>query len=144
MCPLTLFLGYAVMLETSAHSPGHAPAPVIEAQLCREGLGGYAMATTNGLYAGGLRYAVPFTEDPITVRVAPHLGVSYADHPVPHLPMRTQFDVGIGVQGQVDRYVAGVTYRHWSNGETLFRWGGADGAQNTGLDLLVLQAGIIF
>ena len=47
MCPVSLLGGYALMIGVGEHPSGHLPAPMVEAQVCQEGLGVYATATSH-------------------------------------------------------------------------------------------------
>lgn len=148
-CPLTMLLGYALFVQALANNDGkgvtHPSAPMAEIQLCNEGLGGYANATTNGLYAGGMKYDVTYQQGPYRFAVTPHLGVSYTDHAVHALPAQTQFDLGLAVSVRYDRYMSQLGWSHWSRGCAMaIPCGDYEARHNHGLDRLELKAGIVF
>lgn len=130
-----IFAGYAMFLGVGPHNAGHGSAPMVEVQTCPDGVGAYANATTNGLYAGGLQYGWKLYEGPITVRLTPGLGVSYADHTVHNLPKHYQFDLKIGVSVEYQQFFSYVGYRHWSAGCALsFPCSSYEYQHNHGLD----------
>jgi hypothetical protein len=145
MCPVTVLLGYAMFVGLGRHEAGHVSAPMVEAQVCQDGIGAYANATTNGLYAGGVQYGFTTDQGPVAFRLTPRLGVSHADHPVHALPSHTQFDLELVASVQYGRYLSQIGYSHWSRGCALsLPCNDYEYQHNHGLDRIALMAGIVF
>ena len=136
LAPLVL-IGYLFTLQVHATQTSNMNAPVLDLQSCETGWGVHAKASTSGLYAVGGQYG--WTWQPVaswSVTLQPRAGVSYVDHPVEALPLRTQFELGTQLLLGYDRWRVGVEYWHLSNAGLR--------QPNTGLDLLEVLTGIVF
>lgn len=144
-CAVILMAGYVMFADIGRHEAGHVSAPMVEAQVCTEGVGGYANATANGLYAGGIKYDLTHAQGPFTFAVSPRIGVSHADHPVHALPSHTQFDLGIGFSVRYDQFISQIGYSHWSRGCALsIPCSDNEYQHNHGLNRIELKTGIVF
>ncbi len=115
LAPL-IMTGYLLTVQTSWHHTESVNAPYIEAQTCQTGLGAHVKAATSGLYAAGVHYG--FTHDftdKLNVTLQPKAGFSYVDHPMRELPLRTQFELGLGFIVSRDRFSVGLEYWHLSD-----------------------------
>lgn len=109
-----LFVGYGATIEKSSRSTDLS-SMAIEVRSCEGGLGAYGRFQESGLYAGGITYGLRYEGQRWSLGVAPHVGISYVDHPVRELPMRTQFDVGGAVSVGYDDWRVQLEYSHQSN-----------------------------
>ena len=133
VAPLML-VGYLFTLQTPSHHSTLLNGAVIELQTCETGLGAHIKASSSGLYASGIQYGLTWQITPKwSMTLSPRLGLSYVDHPVYELPMRTQFELGTQLLFGYDRWRGGVGYWHLSNG------GMKD--PNIGVDLLEVLTG---
>ena len=128
-----IMVGYAFTIQTDWHQTTDVSAPIVELQSCESGLGLHGKLSTDGLYAGGVHYGFTGQWGDWSLTAQPHVGLSYADHPIPELPMRTQFEVGAEVLAGYGDFRVSIGYWHLSNA-------GLE-APNTGLDMLTLQTG---
>lgn len=136
LAPLVL-IGHLLTIQTPWHKTANLDGQVLDVQSCETGLGLHAKASTSGLYAIGPHYG--WTWHPgerWSLTLQPRMGLSYVDHPVKALPMRTQFELGTQVLIGYDRWRIGVGYVHFSNAGLR--------SPNTGLDLIELLAGVAF
>lgn len=139
-----ILLGMAVMFGDK-NFPPPSNAPQIEVQTCAEGFGGYANATTNGLYAAGVQWG--FSTDlgkEVTARFIPHFGGSHTSEMIVALPSYTQFDLGAGLYLEYAKFLIGLKVSHWSNGNYFFNWDDSGGRQNVGINMVVFQLGRAF
>lgn len=140
-----VLLGMAVMFG-DRNFPPPENAPQMEVKTCAEGLGAYASATTNQLYAAGVQWGIgaPLTESGLVLRFTPHFGVSHTGETIDPLPSYTQFDVGGGLYLEYQTWLIGFKVSHWSNGNYFFNWDDSGGRQNVGVNLFALQVGRSF
>lgn len=109
-----LFAGYSATVSKSSRSTDLSGSAV-EIRLCENGLGAYGRFHDTGLYAGGITYGLRYQGEHWSLGIAPHVGISYVDHPVRELPLRTQFDVGGAVNLGYDHVRLQLEYSHQSN-----------------------------
>lgn len=135
LAPL-LLIGYAMPVITPWHQKRDIAAPVIEVQTCERGLGAHAKYSGAGLYGLGLHYGLNKTWGDWSATISPHAGLSYADHQEDTLPLKKQFELGIGVLAGFKKVRIGVEYWHLSNAGLR--------QPNIGVDLWIIQAGWAF
>ena len=135
LAPLVL-VGSLTTVQTSWHHTASHDGAVVEVQTCERGLGLHAKAATSGLYALGAQYGFAWQSGPWSATIQPSAGLSYADHPVHALPLRTQFEVGLSAFVGYRDWRVGVSYWHLSNAGLK--------TPNIGLDLIAIQAGWVF
>ena len=137
LAPIML-IGYALTMHLQpVRKPADVSAPVIEVQTCERGAGLVAKASAAGLFGFGLQYGVPlYTGERASATFSPKMGLSYASENYRELPMRGQFEVGAQLLLGWNQFRVGVEYWHLSNA----------GLQqpNIGLDMLILQTGLVF
>ena len=131
-----LLIGLLSTIQTSWHRTASHDGVLVEAQTCETGLGLHAKAASSGLYAIGTHYGFSWRDGNWSATVQPHAGLSYADHPVRALPLRSQFEVGASVHLGYQSWRVGLSYWHLSNAGLR--------QPNTGLDLLAIQTGWTF
>lgn len=136
LAPL-LLTGYLFTVETSWHHTQNVNAPYVEVQTCDKGLGAHVKASAAGLYAGGLHYGFRLIDgENFSLTFQPKAGISYADHPMYELPMRTQFEVGAGLLAGYKDYRLGLEYWHLSDAGLR--------SPNIGMDMIGLTVGYSF
>ena len=128
-----LLMGYALTVTTEWHKTQNVDAPIVEVQSCERGVGLHAKASASWLYGLGLHYGVQWRSERWSVTVQPHAGLSYADHPIDAVPLRTQFELGAEASVGYGPARVGVAYWHLSNAGLK--------EPNIGLDMVILQMG---
>lgn len=132
-----ILIGALLTVNTSWHKTTNMDGPVAEIQTCRTGLGAHARAAGSGLYAAGIHYgAEVIAWNGFAFTLQPRFGASYADHAVPELPLRTQFEVGVSAMLTYRQAVISVDYWHLSNAGLR--------QPNVGLDLIGVMGGVSF
>ena len=127
-----IMIGYAfTMMINNAHSTS-LDGPIVEAQTCRRHWGAYASVIGSGFYTAGLQYGIGLGR----VTIQPFVGVSYVDHVVFELPLRTQFDLGVRANIAVGATQCAVKYEHASNAGLR--------QPNNGVDLVSIGCGMEF
>lgn len=115
LAPIIL-TGYLFGGPMAANDSAKLAAPYVDLQTCTTGLGLHATALTSGMYAGGIQYGITWRPSSRTaITFQPRAGISYVDHPVHELPLRTQFEVGAHIVASYDQWHVGVVFLHFSN-----------------------------
>src|SRR5574341_294369 len=135
LAPLVL-IGSLVSIETSWHRTDSVVSPMLEVQTCERGIGLDVKAASAGYYGLGMQYGWQWQFDPFSVGLLPKAGLSYVDHPVSALPMRTQFEVGAQLLTGYQSFRLGIEYWHLSNAGLR--------QSNIGMDFLIVQTGWAF
>lgn len=131
-----ILAGYLLTLHPNHAHRSTENGALVEGQTCEQRFGLHARASSSGLYGAGIHYGLSWHGKSFSLTFQPRAGLSYADHPVPELPMRTQFELGAQVLLGYDRYRLAVDYWHLSNAELQ--------KPNTGLDMIGLMVGVTF
>lgn len=101
--------------------------PAVEFQTSVTGWGAHVMASSRQVVGAGIHYGFRWSvTDRLTLVAQPYAGMSHAIDPMPELPLRTQFEVGLNLLATYDRYVAGAKYWHASNAGLHERNAGVD------------------
>ena len=136
---LLLTIGYGLTITMPWHNgpaPTNIDSAVVSIRTCEEGLGLYGRASEAGLYEGGITYGLKKELGDFSASFAPHFGVSYTDHKIPELPLRTQFDVGASAFLGYREWRVGATYDHNSNAGLRY--------PNVGEDRIIVEVGRTF
>lgn len=133
--PLVL-IGYALTIEREPYRTSNVNGSVIEVQSCETGIGMDVKASTAGLFGVGIQYGFTKKINEYSITALPKVGLSYTSETRRELPMVGQFEVGAQVLLGYKQMRVGVEYWHLSNAGMKY--------PNIGLDMIVLQTGIVF
>jgi len=120
LAPL-MILGYSHTVQTSWHISQDISGPMVEAQTCKEGLGG-RLAYGQEWVQVGPQYGLSFDVGQdwhITGQVHGGLGYSNTFHPDSHIRQVTKWNGGVSFMIQYQRVGVKVGYDHMSNGRGL-------------------------
>lgn len=135
LAPL-LLLGYALTLTQPGYHPPEQNGVMVEAQTCEVGLGAHVKGVSSGMYGAGLHYGLGGSQGVWSATVQPSAGLSYVDHPVAYLPMRTQFEIGVALILGYEAHRVAVGWWHLSNAGLEM--------PNPGVNLLAISIGHTF
>lgn len=133
-----VLIGHMLTLQPNSTHISNVNGGQLEVQSCERGFGIHARAAPGvGLWGAGGHYGIKiYANDHWTATFLPKVGVSYSDRPYPELPMRTQFELGAQLLLGYEQVRLGIEWWHLSNA-------GLE-SPNIGLDMLVLQTGLVF
>lgn len=127
-------------LLTMQPNPSHVTdlnGPAVELQTSVAGLGAHVMVSSRSFLGAGIHYGFRWSvTDHLSVVAQPFAGMSHAIDPMPELPLRTQFEVGLTLVATYRQYVAGAKYWHASNAGLH--------ARNAGVDVVGPVVGVQF